>query len=120
MLPVDGNDLSIGVTMLNAESFSAKLSVPIGRNRIISAGGAVAVIRAGDPLAACGITGTGFPENISKNGLEFIKNEPGVDLDRDILARMDFTPALSRDLEWMNAAIFSPEPMGRPGMLPRA
>jgi propionate CoA-transferase len=55
-----------------------------------------------------------------KDGLELIEIAPGVDLDRDILAQMDFAPAIAGDLKLMNSAIFRPEPMGLLAMLPKA
>jgi propionate CoA-transferase len=47
-----------------------------------------------------------------EGGLELIEIAPGVDLDRDILAHMDFVPAIAKDLRPMAAAIFHPGPMG--------
>jgi propionate CoA-transferase len=44
--------------------------------------------------------------------LELIEIAPGADLDRDILAQMDFRPDISRDLKLMNKRIFLPQPMG--------
>jgi propionate CoA-transferase len=55
-----------------------------------------------------------------KDGLELIEIAPGVDLDRDILAHMDFKPAIAGDLKLMDSAIFRPEPMGLLAMLPEA
>jgi propionate CoA-transferase len=55
-----------------------------------------------------------------KEGLELIEIAPGMDLDRDILAHMDFAPAIAKDLKLMNPAIFRPEPMGLLEMLPGA
>jgi len=53
------------------------------------------------------------------NRLELVEIAPGVDLDRDILDRLDFAPALARDLGLMPLAIFRPEPMGlRERLLP--
>jgi propionate CoA-transferase len=43
-------------------------------------------------------------------GLELIEVAPGVDLERDILAQMDFEP-LVRDVRPMDPMIFRPEPM---------
>jgi propionate CoA-transferase len=43
-----------------------------------------------------------------------------VDLDRDILAHMDFVPAIAADLKLMNPALFRPEPMGLLELLPKA
>ncbi len=44
-------------------------------------------------------------------GLELIEIAPGIDLQRDILAQMDFTPAISPDLRLMEAALFDEAPM---------
>lgn len=37
---------------------------------------------------------------------------PGIDLERDILAQMDFVPIISPNLKTMDPRIFMPEPMG--------
>ena len=55
-----------------------------------------------------------------KEGLELVEIAPGVDLDRDILAQMDFAPVIAKDLKLMNPAIFRPEPMGLLALLPEA
>ena len=44
-------------------------------------------------------------------GLELVEVAPGVDIERDILARMDFKPLIPRDPTLMDARIFLPEPM---------
>ena len=43
--------------------------------------------------------------------MELIEFAPGIDIDRDILAQMDFAP-LVRDPTPMDARLFRPEPMG--------
>jgi propionate CoA-transferase len=55
-----------------------------------------------------------------KDGLELIEIAPGVDLDRDILAHMDFAPAIAPNLKLMSPALFRPEPMGLLELLPKA
>lgn len=45
-------------------------------------------------------------------GLELIEIAPGIDLERDLLAHMDFMPEISAQLKLMDAALFAPEPMG--------
>jgi propionate CoA-transferase len=45
-------------------------------------------------------------------GLELIEIAPGVDLERDILERMEFTPIMLRPPALMDARIFAAEPMG--------
>jgi propionate CoA-transferase len=54
-----------------------------------------------------------------KDGLELIEIAPGVDLDRDILAHMDFVPAIASDLKLMHSALFRPERMGLLEILPK-
>jgi propionate CoA-transferase len=49
---------------------------------------------------------------LGKDGLELIEIAPGIDLERDILARMDFTPVMHAPPVLMDDAIFRPEPMG--------
>jgi propionate CoA-transferase len=48
----------------------------------------------------------------SEGGLELVEIAPGIDLERDVLAQMDFLPAISPDLKMMDAAIFQAPPLG--------
>src|SRR3954466_4444407 len=45
-------------------------------------------------------------------GLELVEIAPGVDLERDILAQMDFRPAVREPLSEMDPRIFRPQSMG--------
>ena len=49
---------------------------------------------------------------LKETGLELIEIAPGVDLERDILARMEFRPAISPNLKEMDARIFTDALMG--------
>ena len=49
---------------------------------------------------------------LSEEGLELIEIAPGIDLERDVLAQMGFTPIMRTPPRLMDARIFSPEPMG--------
>ena len=49
---------------------------------------------------------------LTQNGLELIEIAPGVDLERDILAKMDFKPSILRKPMLMDKRIFAIEPMG--------
>jgi propionate CoA-transferase len=49
---------------------------------------------------------------LGDNGLELIEIAPGVDLERDVLARMGFRPKIAPDLREMDAAILSDAPLG--------
>jgi propionate CoA-transferase len=46
------------------------------------------------------------------HGIELIEIAPGIDLDRDILAHMDFKPHISQELKTMDARLFREEAMG--------
>jgi propionate CoA-transferase len=45
-------------------------------------------------------------------GLELIEIAPGIDVERDILAHMDFKPAVAANLKLMDARLFAPQLMG--------
>src|SRR3974390_2180617 len=49
---------------------------------------------------------------LTPDGLELTEAAPGVDIERDILARMDFRPKIPRDPALMDERIFSEKPMG--------
>ena len=49
---------------------------------------------------------------LTSDGMELAEIAPGVDLDRDILAKMDFRPLMPRPPRLMDARIFAAEPMG--------
>jgi propionate CoA-transferase len=49
---------------------------------------------------------------VGAEGLELSEVAPGIDVERDIMANMDFRPAVARDLREMDARLFSPAPMG--------
>jgi propionate CoA-transferase len=56
---------------------------------------------------------------LTPEGMELIEIAPGVDLERDILAQMDFRPKVSRDLKLMDERIFKEPLMGlKEDMLP--
>ena len=49
---------------------------------------------------------------LAPGGIELIEIAPGVDLERDVLAQMDFEPLIHGTPPLMDAAIFRAEPMG--------
>jgi propionate CoA-transferase len=49
---------------------------------------------------------------LTPNGLELREVAPGIDIERDILAQMDFKPIVINEPELMDARIFGHEPMG--------
>ncbi|WP_180125227.1 acyl CoA:acetate/3-ketoacid CoA transferase [Rhodoferax sp. BLA1] len=50
--------------------------------------------------------------SVEAPALELIEIAPGVDLQRDVLGQMDFSPAISPHLKLMDASLFHPEPLG--------
>jgi propionate CoA-transferase len=57
----------------------------------------------------CVLRLTGTPQEPE---LELIEIAPGIDLQREVLAHMDFQPRISPQLKTMDAALFSPDSMG--------
>jgi propionate CoA-transferase len=49
---------------------------------------------------------------LTERGLELVEVAPGIDVERDVLARMDVAPVIVEDLCAMDAAIFRDRPMG--------
>lgn len=49
----------------------------------------------------------------TKDGLMLTEYAPGVDVEKDIIGKMEFRPLISPDLKEMDAAIFQDEPMGQ-------
>ncbi|WP_209810691.1 acyl CoA:acetate/3-ketoacid CoA transferase [Ammoniphilus resinae] len=49
---------------------------------------------------------------ITEEGLTLTEIAPGVDLEQDILAKMEFRPAISKNLKEMDDCLFQPERMG--------
>jgi propionate CoA-transferase len=48
---------------------------------------------------------------LTERGLELVEIAPGLDLERDVLARMRFRPEIAARLATMDARLFRPEPM---------
>jgi propionate CoA-transferase len=49
---------------------------------------------------------------VGPDGLELFEVAPGIDVERDVVARMAFRPSIAKDLRPMDARLFAPEPMG--------
>jgi hypothetical protein len=87
---------------------------PIQRGKIVTAHEAVRLIRDGDTVAqlrrhrdrASGVF------RLCAEGLELIEVAPGIDLQRDILGRMDFAPLIKATPALMEAALFSRPALG--------
>jgi propionate CoA-transferase len=101
---------------------ASELAVADGRLKIIRDGAARKMIRDVEQITFSGPTARRGSQQISyvtercvfalaPDGVELLEIAPGVDLERDILARMDFQP-LIRNLRTMDERIFKPAPMG--------
>jgi propionate CoA-transferase len=49
---------------------------------------------------------------LTQAGMELVEIAPGVDLEKEILAQMDFVPIVAENLRRMDARIFQDDPMG--------
>jgi len=49
---------------------------------------------------------------VTEDGLILTKIAPGIDLEKDILEKMEFRPLISRDLKTLDHRIYRPEPIG--------
>lgn len=49
---------------------------------------------------------------LTEAGMELVEIAPGIDLEKDILAHMDFRPIVKEPLKRMDSRIFQPQPMG--------
>ena len=49
---------------------------------------------------------------LTDDGMELVEIAPGVDLEKDVLAQMDFRPRVADNLQLMDARIFRSDPMG--------
>ncbi len=49
---------------------------------------------------------------LTPHGLQLIEVAPGIDIERDILARMAFAPVVAAETKTMDERIFHPQPMG--------
>ncbi|MFC1886554.1 acyl CoA:acetate/3-ketoacid CoA transferase, partial [Thermodesulfobacteriota bacterium] len=50
--------------------------------------------------------------SLTEKGMELIEIAPGVDLEKDVLALMDFKPVVTGAVRLMDERIFKPEAMG--------
>lgn len=57
---------------------------------------------------------------LTPGGMVLIEIAPGVELEKDVLAHMDFEPIIARDLKTMDPRIFREEKMGLGGMLSKS
>jgi len=49
--------------------------------------------------------------SLTRKGMELIEVAPGIDIEKDILAHMEFKPVIRRPVRLMDKRIFRPEPM---------
>lgn len=101
---------------------ASELAVADGRLKIIRDGAARKMIRDVEQITFSGPTARRGSQQIyyvtercvfalTPDGVELLEIAPGVDLEKDILAQMDFQP-LIRSLRTMDERIFKPAPMG--------
>jgi propionate CoA-transferase len=99
-----------------------------GRLRIARDGGAGKFVKAVEQITYSGAYGRERGQSVlyvteravfrlGGTGVELIEIAPGVDLERDVLARMGFKPKIAPKVASMDARLFRPEPMQLAGDL---
>ena len=105
-----------------------EMSWPGGETRILRDGGTAKFVAAVEQITYSGPFGRRRGQRVlyvteravfrlAEQGVELIEIAPGIDLGRDILARMGFAPAISPDLRPMDARIFLPGKMSLKSVL---
>jgi len=104
-------------------SSGLKIAVTDGRLRILQEGKVVKFVRQVEHVTFSGpyAVKKGQPVlyitercvfALGDQGLELVEIAPGIDLEKDILAQMAFTPLIRQPLKTMDNRIFGDEPMG--------
>lgn len=101
----------------------AKYEVANGKLKIISDGNIVKFVNRVDKVGCSSKVMIENRKNVlyiteravfrlTPEGLELIEVAPGVDLERDVLAKMEFKPIIRKEPELMDPRIFTPKRMG--------
>jgi propionate CoA-transferase len=101
---------------------AAELAVEDGKLKIVKDGSLKKLVRDVEQITFSGKTAQKGNQQIyyvtercvfalSKEGVELIEIAPGVDLEKDVLSRMEFKPII-KNLRLMDERIFKPAPMG--------
>ena len=100
----------------------SELSWPDGKMKIASDGKGQKLVKAVEQITYSGSYGAQRGQRalyiteravfqLGAGGVELIEIAPGVDVDRDVLARMGFKPKIAQNLKTMDARLFRPERM---------
>lgn len=101
---------------------AAELAVEDGKLKIVKEGAFKKLVKDVEQITFSGPTAQAGNQQIyyitercvfalTKEGIELVEIAPGLDLEKDILAQMDFRPIV-RHLRVMDERIFKPAPMG--------
>jgi propionate CoA-transferase len=114
-------------------SFTAgktEIAWPGGSTRIARDGGQQKLVKAVEQITYSGAFGRARGQRVLyvteravfrlvEEGLELIEIAPGIELERDVFARMGFRPRIAASLEEMDRRLFRPEPVGLAAELAR-
>jgi propionate CoA-transferase len=111
------------VVFLGTFNAGAQLAVEHARLRVVTEGGAKKFVQrvehrtfSGSYAGQRGQSVLYITErcvfDLTPAGLRLVEIVPGIDLERDVLAQMDFVPAVADPLPLMDPRVFRPEPMG--------
>jgi propionate CoA-transferase len=120
---IDISQTARGVVFLGTFTAAADISISQGRVRIRREGAVQKFVErvshvtfSGERARSTGQTVHYVTERcvlrLGDRGLELTEIAPGLDLERDVLARMAFRPAIWSDLREMDTAIFTDTPLG--------
>ena len=112
-------------TVIFGGTFTAgksELSWPDGKMKIASDGKGQKLVKAVEQITYSGSYGAQRGQRalyiteravfqLGAGGVELIEIAPGVDVDRDMLARMGFKPKIAQNVKTMDARLFRPERM---------
>ena len=101
---------------------AAELAIEDAKLKIVQEGGLRKIVQAVEQITFSGKTAQSGSQKIlyvtercvfelTREGIELIEIAPGVDLERDILAQMDFKPVM-KNVRLMDERIFKSSPMG--------
>jgi propionate CoA-transferase len=100
----------------------SELSWPDGKTKILTDGKGQKFVKAVEQITYSGRFGSQRGQRtlyvteravfrLDAGGVELIEIAPGIDVDRDVLARMSFKPKIAKNVKTMDARIFRPERM---------
>jgi propionate CoA-transferase len=120
---IDISQAARKVVFMGTFTAGAEVAVADGRLRIQRDGAVAKFVREVDQITFSGARAQATAQSVlyvtercvlrlGPDGIELTEIAPGIDLERDVLAKMNFRPEIASDLREMDAAIFSHARLG--------